>query len=1226
MADGKADGKITIDTKINNDGAKKDLSDLTKEAEKTGKRIDQELSESAKETNAEYAKLAKQQDEVNQKIEKQRALVAKLRNEQQKTTGPKDANAPKLDITSEIDKQKAIMDDLVLTSDALTLRMDMVNHKASKLTEQFRKANEQAKQTKENIENINFKQFDDTAAKGNLLELFESIENVDIVDDSTLNEVEKIATGYNKIASIQEEIVLKTKKEDEALKELIYQQERLRTVWGNKTALKRADDMQPEIDTARVNVEKLNAKFDESVNKMEKLEIASRKLADKINQSANSAHNLSSEMDNTKTATKQVNNEMGKSPKVVEKTKASVKRIAPEVKKVSKEAKEANRSLDFTPNINMGLRKIAKIGLALFSIRTVYSMLSKASNAWLNSDNVVAKQLRANIDYLWRALGSVLAPVIEFITNLVYKLMTLLNGLLGTFFGINMFANATADSTKDTAGNLASGAKSAKEIKKQLAGFDEMNILNFNKDSDSGGGATPPKFDMANFDSLFAKFDDLMLKAREVADIFMKGFNIGFGDSAKDIERIKGYLVSIKDSMIEIFTDPRVVNSASNWAESFIFNLGKVTGSIASIGVTCVTLLVGSIATYLERNKEFIKDKLVALFDIGTRINDIIGTFATVLAEIFRVFASDRAISIGSNLIQTIVNGALNAMHLFLLVGEAILKKITDPIIENKDKIKDAIYEALGPIEEVTGHIAESMTDFPTFIDLFGKFAGVATAVGTAFLLIKNAGSIMAFATGIGQIGATISSGGLLVALKALGSTLFPGLATALGAVFSPIGLVVGAIALLAGGFVYLYTSSEDFRNKINDIFSSMFSHIGGVIGGIINIIKTLWTKGFGPIISSIMDGLSILWDNGLSELIENISVFVLSFIDAILSFWDNAMMPLINLLLQVFLPIITTVFDAVMAVVVPVLVKIMEYVNKAIKVFNLIIDVLKDTVFPIFKTIFEGLGEVVEAFWDFAGPIFDWFIELLGAVVTFALDFFLAPLDLVFGTLVEIIENIIDPIKDIFKGVEKIFKGIIDFVVGIFTGDWERAWEGVKGIFEGIWNTLSGIVDVVWKTITGLFSKGGEIFSGVVDGIADAFKTIVNCIIHGLNQVIAFPFNKINDILNGIRGFDIPLIGKPFKGLWKNNPLPVPQIPKLAKGTIVNRPMHAIIGESGKEAVMPLQNHTEWMYDLADIVNAGRNDTSDTEIILNIDGEAFMKWLVKKQKQMQFAMNGGMF
>src|SRR5690606_489704 len=94
-------------------------------------------------------------------------------------------------------------------------------------------------------------------------------------------------------------------------------------------------------------------------------------------------------------------------------------------------------------------------------------------------------------------------------------------------------------------------------------------------------------------------------------------------------------------------------------------------------------------------------------------------------------------------------------------------------------------------------------------------------------------------------------------------------------------------------------------------------------------------------------------------------------------------------------------------------------------------------------------------------------------------------------------------------------------------------------------------------------------------------FRTIVNGIISGINRVLSVPFNSINRMLNSIR--DTSFMGiAPFKNLWGKNPLYVPQIPKLARGGIIDQPTLAMVGEAGKEAVMPLENNTGWINNLA--------------------------------------------
>lgn len=131
---------------------------------------------------------------------------------------------------------------------------------------------------------------------------------------------------------------------------------------------------------------------------------------------------------------------------------------------------------------------------------------------------------------------------------------------------------------------------------------------------------------------------------------------------------------------------------------------------------------------------------------------------------------------------------------------------------------------------------------------------------------------------------------------------------------------------------------------------------------------------------------------------------------------------------------------------------------------------------------------------------------------------------------------------------------------IGDFFGD---VWSGIKNAFGDVAGWFKDKFSDAWRKVKDVFSTGGKIFDGIKDGIANVFKTIVNGLIGGINKVIAFPFDKINGMLNDIR--DISILGvEPFKGLWGKNPLPVPQIPKLAKGAVIpgGSPFMAVLGD----------------------------------------------------------------
>lgn len=206
--------------------------------------------------------------------------------------------------------------------------------------------------------------------------------------------------------------------------------------------------------------------------------------------------------------------------------------------------------------------------------------------------------------------------------------------------------------------------------------------------------------------------------------------------------------------------------------------------------------------------------------------------------------------------------------------------------------------------------------------------------------------------------------------------------------------------------------------------------------------------------------------------------------------------------------------------------------------------------------------------------------------------------------TIKEKTAEVIEKIKNgISAGVEKIK----EFVTGLWTNlkdGAKGAWEGIKSVFSKVTNWFKDVFSKAWSAVKAVFSTGGKIFTGIKDGIANVFKTVVNGIISGINTIIAVPFKAINGMLNKIRGISVAGV-EPFKSLWKQDPLTVPQIPKLAKGGIVDSATLAMIGEQGKEAIVPLENNTEWLDKLASKINGTANN-KPARIVLNIDGKTF--------------------
>lgn len=170
--------------------------------------------------------------------------------------------------------------------------------------------------------------------------------------------------------------------------------------------------------------------------------------------------------------------------------------------------------------------------------------------------------------------------------------------------------------------------------------------------------------------------------------------------------------------------------------------------------------------------------------------------------------------------------------------------------------------------------------------------------------------------------------------------------------------------------------------------------------------------------------------------------------------------------------------------------------------------------------------------------------------------------------------------VSDLYNSVKDILKGIVDFVVGVFTGDWTKAWEGVKEIFKGIWN---GIVSIIEAAI-----------NFIIDGI--------NLLISALNT-IHFEIPDWVPIIGGKSfGISIPLVSQVA-------------LPRLAEGAVIppNREFMAVLGDqkSGTNIETPLETMVQ-AFKQAMNESGGRSQT----IILQLNGREFARAVYKANNE----------
>lgn len=181
---------------------------------------------------------------------------------------------------------------------------------------------------------------------------------------------------------------------------------------------------------------------------------------------------------------------------------------------------------------------------------------------------------------------------------------------------------------------------------------------------------------------------------------------------------------------------------------------------------------------------------------------------------------------------------------------------------------------------------------------------------------------------------------------------------------------------------------------------------------------------------------------------------------------------------------------------------------------------------------------------------------------------------------IVDILQDTLNMFDGLFSGIKQIFDGIIKIIKGVFTGEWETAWEGLKQITKGVFDSLWAIAK--WP------------LNMIISGL--------NTLIRGANRI---HFN-VPDWVPGIGG--------------KQFGFNIPQIPKLAKGTILNAPGRgvpvaegrALAGEAGREAYLPLSD-TQLLEELGSTI--GKYITINANITNTMNRKSYLKTITKNTK-----------
>ena len=345
----------------------------------------------------------------------------------------------------------------------------------------------------------------------------------------------------------------------------------------------------------------------------------------------------------------------------------------------------------------------------------------------------------------------------------------------------------------------------------------------------------------------------------------------------------------------------------------------------------------------------------------------------------------------------------------------------------------------------------------------------------------------------------------------------------------------------------------------------------------------TTWMERLAPIVESLKVGFGQLYKDYLEPMFASIGGFMVgvgqSFITGLETIfeWASNNGPVIEGLAYA-VGILTVAFIAMKAIMLIIgALAGMSPLGWIILGIGLII-----TAIGFWKNNQEAIMKFIDDSMKVIVSVFKWAFDLIVAIIQ-------APRDVVFWLLGVIgkafkdaFTGIWNNIKDVFNNIKGIFNGIITFITGIFTGNWKKAWEGVLQIFDNIFK-----------------------------GLFNIFKAPLNFIIDGINSFIRS--------LNKIKIPDwVPVVGGKSMNL--------PTFPRLARGGIVTSATQAIIGEAGREAVIPLQNNTGWVNEFLDVLQSrgGFGGSGSITIINEIDGKEVARRTIDIQKEQEFRTNGG--
>lgn len=850
---------------------------------------------------------------------------------------------------------------------------------------------------------------------------------------------------------------------------------------------------------------------------MERLEAAERKLSDMNNRLGTSYSAIKSQVNDYK-------NGLLKTDSAQKKAAASGGRLSKSLKNTGKAANSANFGIGKMLGTSILFSfAFQAINAVLTGIKDGFANLAQYSSTTNNSISM----LWSSLERLKNSLATAFAPILDVVAPILSKFIDMLStaaSYVSMFFaflsGKSTYTRAVAVQ-KDYAASLqdtATGAKDAAEETEAAAEAAEdylspLDDINRYTEQNTGGGtggngggagipggagSEGPLFEEVPIDNKFASLLDSVLdKLKEIRDIFMSGFWDGLGDYKPLLEKIKRDLSSIGKYLTDIFTDADVQASAKRFAESFIYNLGKITGAFTKIGLAIAVNILGGIENYLSKNVDKIKKYLVSMFNIGTEINTLLGNLSSTVAEILSsVLTSQVAQDITTNIITIFTEAFMLVTTLGASFGRDILNMIIQPLMKNKETIKTALLETLQPIQTITQSIE-----------------------------------------------------------------------------------------------TFLQNISDKITTLYNEHIKPFIVSITQGISDVVGMFLTAYNEYVAPILDAWAAKFNEVLNGSVLEAINSFLSLVGKVIDTLKLLWEEVLVPLMEWIIENIIPVLAPIVEWIGATALDLVGTVAEMASGILDALGGIIDFLVGVFTGDWDKAFSGLKQIADGFKKTFNAIFD-FIQnnILIPFGNFLSGVFEQDWISSFGVFGYVIEGFLGIIQNNFDRARQVFDGLIDFVTGIFSGNWRRAWEGIVDVFTGV---FQGIIDRIKSVINSAIS------------IANGGIRLINSAIGGIESAISFG------------PWEIPTpFGSRTIGFQADFPR-VPTIPYLASGAVIppNKEFMAVLGD---------QNHGNNIEAPEGLIRrivreeSGRNGGNKYEIPLKVGRRELARLVIDEAKLMR--------